>query len=391
LNADGRSTATIPCRVLIVGMADSIHLARWISQFEDSEIEFRIVSSSPHRRIHKYISELLIAPNRKISVSMGAISKWLSLPLWVADRFLSDFLRGLLIAIEIRKFRPAFVHANEIQNAGYAALRAMKILRFKNVPLLFTTNYGSELFWYGAYKNHRKKIVELLRHSAAFSAECKRDYSLAENFGFSGTNMPQMPVAGGARFRNQVVEARRTIAVKGYQNKWGQALSVLDCLTDLQDALAGFKIEVFSANKSVERRVKYLRRTSRLQIVSYSKGSLSHEAMMQLFSRSICYIGFSLSDGISTSMIESMANGAVPIQTSTSCAEEWIQHGKTGFILDPTDLEGLKKALLSITQGDFDANQARLENSKVIDEKYDPDNLSNIAKEQYRIMLSLTR
>jgi glycosyltransferase involved in cell wall biosynthesis len=141
----------------------------------------------------------------------------------------------------------------------------------------------------------------------------------------------------------------------------------------------------------VERRVKYLRRTSRLQIVSYSKGSLSHEAMMQLFSRSICYIGFSLSDGISTSMIESMANGAVPIQTSTSCAEEWIQHGKTGFILDPTDLEGLKKALLSITQGDFDANQARLENSKVIDEKYDPDNLSNIAKEQYRIMLSLTR
>jgi glycosyltransferase involved in cell wall biosynthesis len=90
-------------------------------------------------------------------------------------------------------------------------------------------------------------------------------------------------------------------------------------------------------------------------------------------------------------MIESMANGAVPIQTSTSCAEEWIQHGKTGFILDPTDLEGLKKALLSITQGDFDANQARLENSKVIDEKYDPDNLSNIAKEQYRIMLSLTR
>jgi glycosyltransferase involved in cell wall biosynthesis len=90
-------------------------------------------------------------------------------------------------------------------------------------------------------------------------------------------------------------------------------------------------------------------------------------------------------------MIESMANGAVPIQTSTSCAEEWIQHGKTGFILAPTDLEGLKKALLSITQGDFDANQARLENSKVIDEKYDPDNLSNIAKEQYRIMLSLTR
>jgi hypothetical protein len=359
-----------------------------MSQFEDDSIDFRLISSSPHRRIHPRISEYLRRDAGDFRVTMPRSSKYLSPLLWVLDRLCGDFFRGLIIAVEVRCFKPDFIHVNELQNAGYATLRAIKLMRQRDVPPLFTTNYGSDIVWFRKYPNHRKKLVELLEASNAFSAECRRDYKLARDLGFRGIEMVMMPVAGGVRYLPSNEFERRTIAVKGYQNKWGQALSVLDCLHDIQNELSGFKIEVFSANKTVERRVRYLRRTSKLEIISYAKGSLSHESMMQLFSRSICFVGFSLSDGISTSMIESMANGAIPIQTSTSCAEEWVLHGKTGFVLDPDDLHGLKKALLSITRGEFNINEARVENLRVIDKKYNPEMLRKIARSQYSKMLS---
>jgi len=157
----------------------------------------------------------------------------------------------------------------------------------------------------------------------------------------------------------------------------------------MQGDLEPFDIEVFSSNHVVKKRVKELSKTTNLNIVSYGKGSLSHEEMMQLFSRSICYIGVSLSDGISTSMIESMANGAIPIQTSTSCADEWIENGKTGFIISPSDIEGLKSALRRIISGDFNCKVAQIKNIEIIKEKYDPDMLQSLAMSQYQRMFEL--
>ena len=49
--------------------------------------------------------------------------------------------------------------------------------------------------------------------------------------------------------------------------------------------------------------------------------------MQQEFQKSRIYIGCSISDGISTSFLEALANGAFPIQTNTSCANEWISKG----------------------------------------------------------------
>ena len=40
-------------------------------------------------------------------------------------------------------------------------------------------------------------------------------------------------------------------------------------------------------------------------------------------------------------MLEAMVCGAFPIQTNTSCADEWIVDGKSGFIVDPDNLMNL--------------------------------------------------
>jgi glycosyltransferase involved in cell wall biosynthesis len=56
--------------------------------------------------------------------------------------------------------------------------------------------------------------------------------------------------------------------------------------------------------------------------------------MLDLFASSRIYVGISLSDGISTSLLEAMAMGAFPIQTSTACVDEWFADGVSGYRID---------------------------------------------------------
>jgi glycosyltransferase involved in cell wall biosynthesis len=62
-----------------------------------------------------------------------------------------------------------------------------------------------------------------------------------------------------------------------------------------------------------------------LDITAHAKDSLSHQQVLELFAKSKIYVGLSESDGISTSMLEAMAMGAIPVQTSTACCDEWFK------------------------------------------------------------------
>jgi len=51
---------------------------------------------------------------------------------------------------------------------------------------------------------------------------------------------------------------------------------------------------------------------------------MSHKQVLEMFAKSIIYVGLSESDGIRISMLEAMAMGATPVQTSTACCDEWF-------------------------------------------------------------------
>jgi glycosyltransferase involved in cell wall biosynthesis len=55
------------------------------------------------------------------------------------------------------------------------------------------------------------------------------------------------------------------------------------------------------------------------------------------------YLGASKSDGISTSFLEALATGAYPIQTSTSCAGEWVENGAKASIVSTNEAEILSE------------------------------------------------
>ncbi len=58
----------------------------------------------------------------------------------------------------------------------------------------------------------------------------------------------------------------------------------------------------------------------------------SHHDILQKHGQARISIGLSIGDAISTSLLEAIVMGSFPIQSWTSCADEWIVDGKTGIL-----------------------------------------------------------
>jgi hypothetical protein len=86
----------------------------------------------------------------------------------------------------------------------------------------------------------------------------------------------------------------------------------------------------------------------------------SRVCLLEKFSRSRVYLGCSASDGISTSFLESIVHGAYPIQTNTSCAQEWLSKGFIGSTPNPVSEEILKELIK--TNSDELVDHAQLQN-----------------------------
>jgi glycosyltransferase involved in cell wall biosynthesis len=330
-------------RVVLVCMVDSIHVARWIAQFDASEVEFTLFPSTPNRRVHAMIKDMMAKNGNIKIVPFGGK---LSIPLWGMDLIFSDYVRGFLLRRILKSDQPDFVHALELQHGGYIASRALEDTSLKT-PFI-ATNYGSDIYWFQQFPKHLAKIKKLLARADRYSAECNRDVELAKKYGFTGEVMPVFPNAGGFTeeqlSRTLIPTAeRKVIAIKGYEGWVGRASVAVEALYSLTNELADYKIIFYSCNAKTIRLVKKLKRKTGLNVDWHGKGELSHTQMLDLFASARIYVGISLSDGISTSLLEAMAMGAFPIQTSTACVEDWIDSGVSGSSLSAIDPQFLSQ------------------------------------------------
>lgn len=375
--------------VVLVCMVDSIHVARWIAQFDPTEVKFILFPSGPNRRVHPKILEMIAkGKHYDNQVSIVPFGGKLSLPLWALDRFFSDRIRGLLLRSLLKKASPDYIHALEFQHAGYVTLRALEDKSIKT-PLI-ATNYGSDIYWFQRFPAHKQKIKALLARANLYSAECQRDYLLARELGFIGSDLPLGPNAGGIKtdetsLRLEIPSRRTTIAIKGYHGWVGRALIALEAIEKLKEELRGFEIVVYSANFKVVRRASQLRRKSGLNLVVHKKGSLAHQEVLGIFAKSRIYVGLSMSDGISTSLLEAMSMGAFPIQTNTSCADEWISNGSSGILVRGIEPEEVAKAISTALQDNALVDSAFQINRQEIKSKANPKKLNQSAKAFYGI------
>lgn len=370
-------------RILVICMFDSIHSARWLSQFQDQDIEFVLFPSSPHRKIHKNLKGLVVG-NSVANYKLFPLSRFFGLPLWIVDKFVDNWFRSSLVKRAIKTFKPDFVHAMELQNAGYIASRAMASK--KNTKLI-ATNWGSDIFWFQQFPKHRQKLEQLLKTADYYSCECNRDVALAKSLGFQGYVMPVIPNAGG--FSKEVTDRqvpllqdRRVIAIKGYHGWVGRAKVALEAVEAIAGDLKSYRLVVYSANRGTIKLAKQIARRTGLEITVFGKGKLSHSQVLELFASAKIYVGLSLSDGISTSLLESMAMGAIPVQTATACCDEWF--ADSGVKVSAITVEKVQQAILAGLKLAEDQSLSD-KNRQIIRNKANAEDVAKIARGFYNL------
>ncbi len=358
-------------KVLIVGMLDSIHLARWLEQFTSEDIDFTLFPSKRFRRPHPKLKSLLTSNHASANYALVSFrfvnySGYFDYLENEAPRFFglhNSRFRKLKKLLSRNQFN--YIHAIEIQGAGYLLSGINSdVLKFTKVIL---TNWGSDIYYFKSFTNHIVKIKQILKIADYYSAECLRDYRLARELGFSGIELPCIPNAGGFELPDLIngstpPSSRSQILIKGYGGKFGRADLPISLIPLISDRYPSYTYLVYSVTPDILALIKQLPKEIKRKIrISKVTRILPQREMLNQFKASRIYIGCSESDGISTSFLEALVNGAYPIQTGTSCANEWVQKGASASIVKLVPAE-LQAAIENSLSDDHLVDQAATKN-----------------------------
>lgn len=373
-------------RILFVGMPDSVHTARWINLIADQDWDlflFPVYSEVPHNSF-KNITIIDGAILRKTNNLDRTVKIWGLWPFLKGSRTIAWFVNQLNIKFNFRQkmlyfivklIKPDIIHSLEFQKAGYYTLDVKNKMP-KNFPCWIVTNYGSDIYLFSRLSEHKEKIISILENCDYYDCECQRDVILAKKLGLKGKVLPVIPNSGG--FDLEKIEQlqqkippsdRKTIVLKGYQGWAGRALVGLHAIELLVQHLSGYRVAIINTSEDVKIAAELLSKKTGLPIEVIPK--ISHEEILQLYGKARIYLGLSISDAISTSMLEAMVMGAFPIQSNTSCADEWIEDGVSGFIVPPEDPEIIANKIYAAIKDDNMVDKAANLNINTIKTRLD--------------------
>jgi glycosyltransferase involved in cell wall biosynthesis len=242
---------------------------------------------------------------------------------------------------------------------------------------------GSDIYLFGRLKGHEDKIREVLKTFDYYACECERDVTLARKYGFAGTVLPVIPNAGGVELDRLEqlkapgpVSARKRIMLKGYQHWAGRALVGLRALSRCAELLKDYEIVIYSASPDTIISTELFEQATHVR-TNVLPPDTPHDEIMRYHGSARISIGLSISDALSTSSIEALAMGAFPIQSNTSCIDEWIENGRTGFSVPPEDPDAIEKALRRALADDNLVNEAAQTNARLARMRLDAGMLQN--------------
>ena len=375
-------------KILFIAMSNSIHTARWIAQVADQGWDLHLFPCEDLGYVHPDLKNTtvhhsLYAYHQRTHNSLVRLK---GVP--VFSDFMANAARYLVKVVFpdyrkiqmkrlIQRLRPDIIHSMEFQSAGYLT-HEVKGSMNKKFPLWIATNWGSDIFLYGRLPEHQERIKGILRACDYYSCECHRDVELARSMGLKGKVLPVLPNTGGydlARINSLIqpepTSKRRMILLKGYQGLFGRALVGLRAIGMSARWLQGYRVVVYSASKdeAIKIAAEILQQDSGLPVEILPP--CTHDDMLRLYGQARIYLGLSISDAISTSLLESMVMGTFPIQSNTSSADEWIVDGKTGFIVPPEDPEQIAQAIRRAVMEDELVDNAAYINARTARERLD--------------------
>lgn len=366
-------------RIVFVAMPQSVHTARWINQLAGRGWDIHLFPSMleyPHEDLRD-VTAYGVSARRPARAHRSV--RWRGLwPLRAGSSIIGHQGEPLLpraLAALVKRLRPDVVHSLEIQKAGYLTLAAKEHLGGRFPPWA-VTNWGSDIYIFGRLAAHRERIRAVLAACDYYGCECRRDIELGRAFGFTGATLPLVPNSGGLRLdqvqrlrRPEPTSTRRLVLLKGYAGWAGRGKVGLRAIELCAPSLGGYRVGIYLASPEVALAAELLAGATGIPIEVIPHGS--HEDILRLHGRARASIGLSIGDAVSTSALEAMVMGSFPIQSRTSCIDEWIADGETGALVHPDDPEETAAALRRVLTDDRLVDDAAAANAAVTAERLD--------------------
>jgi glycosyltransferase involved in cell wall biosynthesis len=385
-------------RILFVCVTWSFHTARWVNQLKDSGWDvhlFPLDDTGVHRDLRgATVHDARHGRPPGAHETLRAVDDYFP--------FLKNgypFARGSYLArrIEHRLFperedrarrlahtidrlQPDLIHSLSLVPSGDTVLQASKHLKRPRPPWL-VTSWGSDICLFPRLVEYGDKIRDVLANCDYFNCDCERDIRTAKALGFKGETLPVFPGGGGfdlERIRALPAPAppseRRTIFLKGQHNWVGRAQVGVRALELCADLLRDYKVRVFLADFDVKASVQLLAQNTGIDVEIASHSGIverPYEEILSHFGSARASIGLSISDGLPLSVLEAMMMGSFPIQSNTSCADEWLKDGETALFVHPEDPEQIAAALRRALTDDALVDRAAEINRRLVAERLD--------------------
>ena len=357
-------------RILFVAMAQSIHTARWIAQLRGRGWDLHLFPVE-RGRLHPELQALTI--HDAFGCECSALPPSVRVLQAEAAGEGGDAVGRLAATLD--GLRPDVVHSLELLKAGRMVLEA-RARMLSELPPWIVTNWGSEIALLGRLPQYAGTLHGVLAACDYYACECERDVVLARAHGLRGHVLPVLPIAGGfdlstlrALRQDGPTSRRRLVLLKGYQGWAGRALVGLRALERAAAALSGYRVVIYSTDPDVGLAARLASEDAGLPIDIASERS--HLEMLGLHGRARISVGLSLGDGISTSLLEAMIMGSFPIQSRSSCAQEWMVDGVNALFVPPNDPDEVAVALYRALGDDGLVDRADELNQRLARERFD--------------------
>lgn len=253
-----------------------------------------------------------------------------------------------------KRFRPDVVFAPYISSNGMIASLAWK------GPLVLS-GMGSDVLvgtrGRGVFSFLRRQVIRYVcRRASAIHVVSSNIERALTGFGVPAAKIHQFPLGVDVqRFSPAAdtprADGQRLICVRKHEPIY-DIPTILESLAELRAQGRAFHCTFVGGGSRLD---DHRRRAEELglhgQVVFL--GHVAHDELPNHLRAADIYISASLSDGASSSLLEAMASGLLPVVTDIDANTPWVQHGVSGLIFPPGDVRMLTQSL-EIATSDFE-------------------------------------
>lgn len=388
-------------RLLAIGLANSPHLHRWVRAVVDADTSILVfpalhgqgwdgVNTVPLTALRENLPpgiHCLDARDVRGGDSAAIDRDWRFQPLTHPFVPVDALAAADRLAEAVARFRPNVLHSMESQVAGYIVAELWR-RQPRNLPWVHST-WGSDLALYGNLPDHLIRLQAMFRGVDLYLADCRKDLGLARKLGYAGPELPVLPSSCGidvvqlATRPSLPTSHRRQILIKGYQNWAGRNLLALSALMLIAEEAEPYEIVIPNADAALREWAGIMANRTALKVTALPRLP-EPDAVLAELARSRLLVSLSISDGLPTMMLEAMALGTFPIQSSAGCGCDWFEDGVTGFSVPVNDTAAVAAAISRALRDDPMVDTAAKRNLATVRERWDATINGAIARAVYR-------